>query len=196
MHDHMRTARRDAFLLVACLLPALAVLAAGAAAFGRGAEVRLLVEEGKPREVAECMVQIRHTWGECEVGMFTGTYPAEWDSAPELVKVRDAVRRVRAVGGSWAFAHAIGGRSWSVCAVLPGRAPRCSTDVQSAAALAFGEPTRGEKSPGVLAVSPARRRLCTAGALASLRRRAAGARGAAAQAELAERTRACGATPS
>ena len=196
MNDQMRTARRDAFLLAACLLPALAVLAAGAAAFGRGAEVRLLVAEGKPREVAECMVQIRHTWGECEVGMFTGTYPAAWDSAPELMKVRDAVHRVRAAGGAWTFAHSVRGRAWSVCAALPGNAPSCSTDVQSAAALAFGDGVRGEQTPGVLVVSPARRRLCTAAALASLRKRAAGSHAKAERDELAERTRACGTTAS
>jgi hypothetical protein len=195
MHDHMRTARRDAFLLAACLVAVMAILAPAAAAFGRGAEVRMLVREGKPHEVAECMVQLRLTWGECEVGMFTGTYPAAWDSAPELVQVRDAVRRVRAAGGRWAFADSVRGRPWSVCAVLARRAPRCSTDVESAAALAFGDPARGKSTPGVLAVSPARRRVCTAAALATLRKRAAGGGGQALHAELAERARACGASP-
>ena len=169
MDELMRTARRDALLLV---------------------------EEGKPREVAECMVQIRHSWGECEVGMFTGTYPAAWDSAPSLVPVRDAVRRVHTAGGRWAFAHTVRGRSWSVCAALPGQPQRCSTDVQTAAALAFGDSVPGQRTPPVQAISPARRRLCTVAALASLRRRAAGAGGAAERAELAERTRACGVTRS
>ena len=115
---------------------------------------------------------------------------------PDLVPVRDAVRRVHAAGGSWTFTHTVRGRSWSVCATLPGQPPRCSTDVQTAAALAFGDPAPRDRTPAVQAVSPARRRLCAAAALTSLRRRAEGAGRTAERAELAERTRACGATPS
>lgn len=190
MHDRLRTARRDAFLLSAAVLLALAVAAVGAATFGRRAEVRLLVAEGKPREVAECMVQIRHAWGECELGIFTGTYPAAWDSVPELVEVRDAVGRVRGAGGRWTFADPVQGRSWSVCAVLPGHPPRCAADVRTAAALAFGRPAPRSRALAVLAASPTQRRLCSSATLAALRRRAS--RGAsAARADLAERTRAC-----
>lgn len=194
MHDHPRTARGGAIRLAACTVLAVAIVAAGAAAFGRRAEVRLLVREGKPREVAECMVQLRQSWGECEVGMFTGTYPAAWDSVPQLVPVRDAVRRVRAAGGRWTFADEVHGRSWRVCAALPGRTPRCSTDVRTASAVAFGEPAPRKRTPAVLAVSPARRRLCTPAALASLRRRTREAGDGRARAALAERMRACGAT--
>ncbi|HEX8693677.1 MAG TPA: hypothetical protein VF746_14740, partial [Longimicrobium sp.] len=152
----------------------------------------LLVAEGKPREVAECMVHLRHSWGECEVGMFTGTYPTAWDSVPALMPVRDAVRRVREAGGRWSFADPVHGRSWSVCAELPGRPARCSSDVRSAAALAFGSPAPAARTPAVLAISPARRRLCSGAALASLRRRAADAGDASARADLAARARACG----
>lgn len=188
MYDQPRAQRAHAIILAVCIAVALVLLGAGAAALGHRAEVRVLVAEGKPRPVADCMVRLRQTWGECEVGMFTGTYPAAWDSVPDLARVRDAVHRVRAHGGRWTFGNAAPGGAWSVCAELPGRPPRCATDVRSASALAFGG--RAPQRPPVQAISPARRRACTGAALASLRRRAA--KDAAARTDLAERARACG----
>ena len=51
--------------------------------------------------------------------MFTGTYPAAWDSVPELRAVRDAVRELRRRGGQWSFADYHFGTALSVCASCP-----------------------------------------------------------------------------
>jgi hypothetical protein len=137
MH-HLRISRGTAVRSAASVSVAL-VLFLAAAAVHHPVEVRLLVDEGKPREVAECMVLLRQSVGECELGMFTGTYPAAWDTVQELVPVRDAVLRVRDKGGLWSFADVVDGHAWRVCAALPNRPRRCASDVRAASALAFGE---------------------------------------------------------
>lgn len=147
MSDH-RTARTGAFRTSTSLLLVLAVLALAAAAAGPHLEVRRLVAEGRPRAVAECMVQLRSSQGQCEIGMFTGTYPPAFDSVPELVRVRDAVAGLRARGGRWSFADSVRGRPWRVCAELPGHPARCATDVRAALALAEGT--------GILSLAPRR----------------------------------------
>lgn len=78
--------------------------------------------------------------------MFTGTYPAAWDSVPELVRVRDAVRAVRVRGGRWSFTDSLSGGAGRVCALLPGRAPACGTNVRAALLQAL-EPRKGSPSP-------------------------------------------------
>ena len=189
----MRTAPRDGVLLAALTGLLLVAALCTAAVTGHRAEIQVLVREGKPREVAECMVQLRHSWGECEIGMFTGTYPAAWDSVADLVPVRDAVRALRARGGEWTFANHVSGRPWSVCAGLPGRAPACATNVRSALRVALGE-AAAAGSPS-LAVAPDTRRLCSSAAAAALRRRAADGDAlvrAEARRRLASRASACG----
>lgn len=184
-------------LLIAGILLLLSTLAITGAAvtLGPRLEVGILVSEGKPRAVAECMVQLRQSWGQCEVGMFTGTYLAQWDSTPELRAVRDAVADLRRRGGEWSFAHHRRGLPWSVCATLPGAEAACSVNVQSALSLALGEPAPG--APPVYALSPASRRRCTAHAAAAVRQAMDGdappREAARTRSRLARQARACGA---
>lgn len=155
-------------LLIGALLLLTALAISGAVlTIGPRLEVGILVSEGKPREVAECMVHLRQSWGQCEVGMFTGTYPARWDSVPELRAVRDAVAGLRRRSGEWSFADHRLGAPWTVCANLPGRRPACSVNVQSAFALALGDPA--PTAAPAFALSPASRRSCPPTAAAKAR---------------------------
>lgn len=181
-------------LIGAFLLICITAAAGSLTIWGQRLEVGMLVTEGKPREVAECMVQLRQSWGECEVGMFTGTYLARWDSVPELRAVRDAVAALRRRGGEWSFANHHRGQAWSVCASLPARKPVCAVNVQTALSLALGEPV--PPTAAIAAMSPASRRACTGRAAAALRRSLDAARSPAqadsARHALRTQTRACG----
>lgn len=145
-------ARKGRILLLLIAAFVLGIIAL-AAVTSNEVQIRVLLKEGKPRAVAECMAQLGASWSECEVGMFTGTYPAAWDSVPELVRVRDAVRALRTRGGAWSFADTVSGRAMSVCATLPGRSPICASNVQAALHLSL-QPT--EVPAHALAASPAR----------------------------------------
>lgn len=181
-------------LLIAGLLLSTLAITGAVVALGPRLEAGILVSEGKPRAVAECMVQLRQSWGQCEVGMFTGTYLTQWDTVPELRAVRDAVLDLPRRGREWSFAHHHRGLPWSVCANLPGAGAACSVNVQSALSFALGEPAPG--SSPVYTLSPASRRSCTAHAAAAVRQGVAG-EGTAGQAarthsRLARQARACG----
>jgi hypothetical protein len=189
------TSRTLAPALIGAFLLACTVAVVGSlAVWGQRVEVRMLVAEGKPLAVAECMVQLRQSWGECEVGMFTGTYLAAWDSLPELRAVRDAVAGLRRRGGEWTFASHHRGRAWQVCASLPAREPVCAVNVQTAISLALGEPV--PPTTALAAMSPGSRRLCTGAAAAELRRALQAARSASqanrARAALQAQAHACG----
>jgi hypothetical protein len=141
--------RTSATLIAIVMTLALIGLATEATAHTR--QVRSITRTGTPVQIAECMVQLGASRGECEVGTFTGTYPASWDSVPELMPVRDAVHGLTRLGGRWSFEAADGGTGTLTCAALPGQPRVCAEDAQTTLALAVDRSAPGEGARARLA---------------------------------------------